>query len=97
MIAIIITIITIIIITIITITTIVVIIVIIYIYIYIYIVYLYGIGHLSTYFVCRNVFPISFYLDSSDLSSPPQVVQASAAVALHWREGPEGSGQRTRH
>ena len=91
MIAIIITIITIIIITIITITTIVVIIVIIYI------VYLYGIGHLSTYFVCRNVFPISFYLDSSDLSSPPQVVQASAAVALHWREGPEGSGQRTRH
>ena len=93
MIAIIITIITIIIITIITITTIVVIIVIIYIYI----VYLYGIGHLSTYFVCRNVFPISFYLDSSDLSSPPQVVQASAAVALHWREGPEGSGQRTRH
>ena len=91
MIAIIITIITIIIITIITITTIVVIIVIIYI------VYLYVIGHLSTYFVCRNVFPISFYLDSSDLSSPPQVVQASAAVALHWREGPEGSGQRTRH
>ena len=91
MIAIIITIITIIIITIITITTIVVIIVIMYI------VYLYGIGHLSTYFVCRNVFPISFYLDSSDLSSPPQVVQASAAVALHWREGPEGSGQRTRH
>ena len=91
MIAIIITIITIILITIITITTIVVIIVIIYI------VYLYGIGHLSTYFVCRNVFPISFYLDSSDLSSPPQVVQASAAVALHWREGPEGSGQRTRH
>ena len=43
-------------------------------------------------------FFLSFYLDSSDKSSPPQVVQASAAVALHWTlEGPEGSGQRTRH